>query len=151
MREKLWCNGLLPIVIKFTLFSHQDLSPYTASMSQECQENISNSPSRNKLRGAALSSEQSSTKAGLWTINRELAFQLAKVTVIVIIVQYCGLLTFNSQPAVDKIVRHKCYTSCQLSRIMRDSLTKDINLAHAWRTISLAWLTIRTNCSVTHN
>ena len=45
-------------------------------------------------------------------------------------------MTFNSQPAVDKIVRHKCYTSCQFSRIMCDSLAKDINLMHEGQFLS---------------
>ena len=50
----------------------------TASSSLKDHENNSGSTSYRKLRVTLLSSEWSSTKGGLSTINRELAIQLAK-------------------------------------------------------------------------
>ena len=52
--------------------------PRTASTSQEDHKNNSGSTSSKKLRVTLLSSEWTSTKGGLSTINRELAIQLAK-------------------------------------------------------------------------
>ena len=52
--------------------------PSTASTSQEGHESNSESTSSRKLKVTLLSSEWTSTKGGLSTINRELAIQLAK-------------------------------------------------------------------------